>query len=370
MSLITGIIPTFSTQISSGKMKEEKYKVIGLMSGSSLDGLDLAYCEFTLQNNLWAFVVKSQETIKFPAKIHHLLTHNEIYDLNTIDIEFGKFTAEAVLKFIQKYQVHPDLIGSHGHTLIHEPENGFTFQAGNGQIIARETGIKTVYDFRTEDVEKGGQGAPLVPVGDKLLFSEYSHCLNLGGFSNISFDHKSQRIAFDICPVNTILNYYVKSFNLEYDRDGTIGKTGKIIDQLLKELNSNTFYKKLPPKSLGKAFVDNEIIKTISKYKIDSSDILRTLYEHIGIQISTVLNTEGDKRVLCTGGGAKNTFLMERISKLSEAEIIIPDNVIIDFKEAIIFAFLAVLRIRDEINIYNSVTGASSNSSAGLIVNR
>jgi anhydro-N-acetylmuramic acid kinase len=179
-----------------------------------------------------------------------------------------------------------------------------------------------------------------------------------------------KEIAFDICPVNTILNYYVKSFNQEYDRDGTLGRRGNIIDKLLKELNSNNFYKKLPPKSLGKSFVDNDMIKTISKYKYDAFDILRTLYEHIAVQISTVLNMEGDKKVLFTGGGAKNKFLTERIIELSDAKIIIPDEVIVDFKEAIIFAFLAVLRIRNEINVYKSVTGASSNSSAGFIVNR
>ena len=339
------------------------------MSGSSLDGLDISYCEFILKNHDWSFIPIHQETIPFPSMITQLLSLTDLPDLNDIDIKFGQFIAGEVLKFIDKYQVNPDLIGSHGHTIIHSPEKGFTFQAGRGDIIAERTGITTVYDFRKEDVKKGGQGAPLVPVGDKLLFSEYSHCLNLGGFSNISFDQNRERIAFDICPVNTILNHYAKELNKEFDGDGRLGRQGKLNIDLLNDLNFNAFYAKSPPKSLSKSFV-NEMIQNISRYNIEVSDILSTLYEHIAIQIASVIKNEDKIKVLFTGGGTKNTYLIERIRHFSKADIVIPEEKIIDFKEAIIFGLLAVLRIRNEINVYKSVTGASSNTCAGTIVYR
>ncbi|NEW80658.1 MAG: anhydro-N-acetylmuramic acid kinase, partial [Gelidibacter sp.] len=260
-----------------------------------------------------------------------------------------------------------DFIASHGHTIFHNPEKHYTLQIGNGPQITSITGIKTICNFRVQDVALGGQGAPLVPVGDELLFSEYDYCLNLGGFSNISFRKNHQRIAFDICPVNIVLNHYVAALNLEYDDRGTMASEGNIENNLLRELNSLAFYNDAKPKSLGYEFVVATIFPIIDKYNLSLKNILSTFVEHIAIQISKKIDSDSGKTMLVTGGGAFNTFLIERLQSHTKTQLIIPQETIINYKEALVFALLGFLKDENKINCLKSVTGASKDHSSGII---
>ncbi len=340
------------------------------MSGTSLDGIDLAYCIFTLKDNQWTFSIEKALTIEYPKDWQYSLKES-IYknaeQLKTLDKLYGAFLGKLCKDFIDNHKLKPDLIASHGHTVFHQPEKGFTLQIGDGHEIANITGIKTVFDFRSLDVELGGQGAPLVPIGDKLLFGEYDFCLNLGGFSNVSFEKNKKRIAFDICPVNIVINELCKEVGLDYDKDGLLAKKGQIDTRLLSELNNISFYKKQHPKSLGIEFVLENIFPLFKKHDLPLEDKLRTFYEHIALQIAKTINPETGKKVLITGGGIYNVFLMEQIKKQINKEIAIPSKTIIDFKEAMIFAFLGVLKLRGENNCLSSVTGASKNCSGGII---
>ncbi len=353
------------------QISKTKYHIISTMSGTSLDGLDIAYVCFDIENNKPVFKVINAETIEFTDNEKQVLTEAE----NFSTVRFlrfhnavGKYIGEKINNFIKKHHISEvDFIASHGHTIFHRPEDNFTFQAGNPAYIAAETGIKTVADFRTLDIAYKGQGAPLVPVGDKYLFSEYDACLNIGGIANISFDVSSVRVAFDICPANMVLNYFSKKFGQDFDKDGELGKQGHIDSALLVELNNIEYYSKRWPKSLSKEWFDTTFLPLIKKHNIDNHNILRTIYEHISIQIADSLNNVQGKTVLVTGGGAFNKFLIEEIKKKTNKKIILPDNEIIEYKESIIFAFLGLLRILEKENTLSSVTGAIKNSCGGAV---
>jgi anhydro-N-acetylmuramic acid kinase len=268
------------------------------------------------------------------------------------------------------------LVASHGHTVFHQPENGITLQIGDGPTIFQKTGIKVINDFRKIDVLRGGQGAPLVPVGDSFLFGEFQFCLNIGGFSNISFDNvQGQREAYDICPANIVLNYLARKQGREFDDRGEIARKGVLITQWLDELNALDYYTRESPKSLGLEWVKKNIFNRSSFKNHPIESLMRTYVEHIAFQINASIKREMKKnaglnpaRVLVTGGGAYHSFLIERMKNFSEGyEYIIPENEIIEFKEALIFAFLGVLRDRNEINIWKSVTGAMQDSSGGTV---
>ncbi|MDA3779527.1 MAG: anhydro-N-acetylmuramic acid kinase [Bacteroidales bacterium] len=345
------------------------YTAIGIMSGTSLDGLDIALVKFT-KDNAWSFTVLKSETYNYSDKLKTLLSSAENLSAREFLLfhnSYGKYIGEIVNVFLKDEEIKPSLIASHGHTIFHQAEKNFTFQIGNGAVIAKETGITTVSDFRTLDIALNGQGAPLVPIGDKFLFSEYDYCLNIGGFANISFQKNNKRIAFDICPANIITNYLCNKIDREYDNKGGIGRSGLVNKKLLTELNNIKFYLQKGPKSLGKEWLIKEFIPIIEKYDISVADILRTLYEHIAIQIACISNSSEKKKILVTGGGAYNEFLIERIKHHSKNNIVLPSKNIIDFKEAIIFAFLGILRSRNEINTLSSVTGALRDSSGGVI---
>ena len=345
-------------------------RIIGCMSGTSLDGLDIALCEFEENNNTFSFKILEAITVDYSSEWKSKLRNAPNLsglDLSLLDNHFGALTGNFIKQFISDNQIkNIDYIASHGHTVFHQPEKNFTLQIGSGINIATLTQITTINDFRSKDISLGGQGAPLVPIGDKLLFSEYDYCLNLGGFSNVSFEENNRRVAFDIAPVNLALNYYAEKLGFEYDRNGESGESGEIISPLLIKLNQIPYYSKDFPKSLGKEWLDKEFLPLILEYK-NTKDILRTLYEHISIQIASVLKKENSK-TLVTGGGAFNSFLMERIRAHSVSEIIIPDKKTIDFKEALIFAFLAYLRVQNIPNVLKSVTGATHNSCSGNII--
>ena len=287
--------------------------------------------------------------------------------LEIIDSNYSEYLASVILDFINNNSIKSiDFIASHGHTALHQPENGLTYQIGNQQLLANKLNQKVICDFRVQDVALGGQGAPLVPIGDRLLFSDYEFCLNLGGFANISYELNNERIAFDICPVNIVLNYYVSKLGLNYDDKGDIASTGNINQNLLFQLNKLNYYNEAPPKSLGLEWVDLNIFPLIDSFYLKTEDILRTFVEHIAIQISKVL-IKSDTKVLVTGGGVFNEFLMNRIRNFSKSEVIIPTREIIEYKEALIFGLLGVLKDRNEVNCLKSVTGAKRDHSSGVI---
>ncbi|PIA78405.1 anhydro-N-acetylmuramic acid kinase [Gaetbulibacter sp. 4G1] len=351
-------------------MMKSKYNVIGVMSGTSLDGIDLVYVTFEFEQT-WQFKIIHTETVAYNNYWHEILKNLVSYslkELQQIDEDYTVYLSNIINNFIEKNNINDvDAICSHGHTALHQPENKLTYQIGNLPNMASLVNNKVVCDFRVQDVEFGGQGAPLVPIGDQLLFSEYNYCINLGGFANISFDHKSKRIAYDICPVNIVLNYYVKQLGFNFDDEGKIASTGTVNNELLEQLNTLDFYKENPPKSLGLEWVNTNIFPLIDSFELDMKNVLRTFVEHVAIQILKVTNGDANASLLITGGGAYNTFLIESIKSRSSNQIVTPSNDIIEFKEAIIFGFLGVLKLRNETNCLQSVTGANKDHSSGKI---
>ena len=351
-------------------MLTTQYNVISVMSGTSLDGIDLLYAKF-IHNGQWEFKIIESYTMVYSLKwkkILSSLTQKSISELKEIDYKYSEYLAQKILDFINSKKIKDvDFIASHGHTALHNPNAGYTYQIGNQQILADELSIKVICDFRTQDVKLGGQGAPLVPIGDRLLFSEYFYCINLGGFANISFEDNSGRIAYDICPVNIVLNKYAKPLGLDFDMNGNVARSGKVYQPLLDKLNILEYYNQSPPKSLGLEWVENHVFQLVSTCKLSAEDILRTYTEHIAAQISKELKGV-DSTVLITGGGAYNSFLIERLKKYSSSDIVLPSKEIIEFKEAIIFGLLGVLRERKEVNVLSSVTGASKDHSSGKVL--
>lgn len=339
------------------------------MSGTSLDGLDICFSKFWKENGRWKFEILNAETIPYSEVLEKSLRnsiHLSAADLLALNADYGFYLGKTVRKFIRKHNLSEiALIASHGHTVLHQPERKFTLQIGDGKAIKIETGIPVVYDFRSQDVLLGGNGAPLVPIGDELLFPDYDACLNLGGFSNISFKLDDRRIAFDIAPVNIVLNKLAQHFNQNYDQNGDLARQGNIDHQLLQNLNSLEFYKKTYPKSLGIEWCNENIFPLFSG--VETSDLLATFTEHTAQQIIKIFNEFQLKKVLFTGGGTYNTFLIEKIKDKTNAEIIIPGKNIIDFKEALIFAFMGILRLNNENNILASATGSSQDHSSGII---
>lgn len=346
------------------------FHAIGLMSGTSLDGLDLCFAKFTKQNTGWKYEILQAETLPYSDLWENKLRNSinlkaeELFELNS---KFGFFLAKKTQEFIEKYSLENiDVIASHGHTVFHQPEKKYTVQIGDGKAIKILTKIPVVYDFRSQDVLLGGNGAPLVPIGDELLFSEFDACLNLGGFSNISFKENGKRIAFDICPVNIVLNYFAKYLGKDFDENGAFAKAGKVNSEILKQLNSLNYYHQTPPKSLGIEFVNQNIFPKLRTETPENN--LATFTEHAAFEIAEIFKKHNLKKVLFTGGGTYNSYLLERIGHYSETEIIVPKKEVIDFKEALIFAFMGVLKINNEINVLSSATGSSEDHITGILV--
>ncbi len=339
------------------------HRVLGVMSGTSIDGLDIVLCNF-IKDEKWKFEIEDAITFKYSKfwkDTLRELPYKKIKEIKEIDIIYGQFIGEKINLFLGNRTV--DFISCHGHTIFHQPEKKITLQIGNGREIVKKTNIKTINNFRSLDVSLGGQGAPLVPIGDLYLFPNYKFCVNIGGFANISIKNKSKITAYDICPANIALNKISEKIGFNYDNNGNMAKRGKLNSDLLHKLNNVKFYKINGPKSLGKEWFEQEITEILNNYK-NEYDILNTLCEHIALQIS--LHTK-KYETLVTGGGALNRYLVNRIKFHSSSKIIIPNKKIIEFKEALIFAFLGVLKTRNEINCLKSVTGASRNSSTGDI---
>ena len=347
----------------------KNFNVIGVMSGTSLDGVDIVYVKF-IQNESWSFKIINSKTYKYEDSIADILndiSKKSLEEIKEIDVVYTKKLAKIINGFIDEFSINKiDFVSSHGHTAIHDPSNLITYQMGNLSTLSKEINQKVICDFRVQDVKLGGEGAPLVPVGEKYLFHEYDSFINLGGFANIS-NHKGESlIAYDICPVNIVLNNLSKKIGKDYDNKGSIASSGKLILNLYEELEKLEYYKSSPPKSLGIEWVDANIFPLINKYSDYSiEDLLNTLSNHIANQISNNLN-DFDK-VLVTGGGAYNDYLIDIIRSKTDSKIIIPSKNIIEFKEALIFAFLGVLRYLNINNCYSSVTGASKDHCSGKI---
>jgi len=344
------------------------YSVIGVMSGTSLDGIDLLHCTITAGTS-FSFEIHTASTYAYSSAWKEKLAHAHTWPLEKIkalDEDYTILLSEYINRFINDKNVSGlDFIASHGHTILHQPENQFTYQIGNLPKLAKLTTQKVICDFRVQDVELGGQGAPLVPIGDRLLFGEFDACVNLGGFSNISSEKNGQRIAYDICPLNKVLNPYANKLGKEFDESGSIARTSVVNLGLLDQLDQLQYYSKPWPKSLGIEWLEAEFLPLLNLAELNSEEIIATCTQHFAHQIAKAISSH--KRVLFTGGGAFNNYLMEQISKATDAELILPDPDIINYKEALIFGFLGVLKDRGEINNLASVTGASRNHCSGKI---
>ncbi len=353
-------------------MTAKNYNVIGVMSGTSLDGIDLAFITFA-KSEVWTYKIHKAVTIPYP-EIWKERLQNGIYlgeeELQALNIEYTKYLGEIIKRFVSSIDGIPAYAGiggicSHGHTILHQPEKGITLQIGNLPELAQQIKQTVVCDFRLQDVALGGQGAPLVPIGDQLLFPEYDYCLNLGGFANISFEEKGKRLAFDVCPVNSVLNHLAEKLGFPFDERGQIAKNGTLIPEVLQRLNELDFYKLPHPKSLGLEWVQRHIIPILDESKASTEDLLHTFIEHIAFQLANTFKKEAS--VFVTGGGAYNEFLLERLKIHKKLNLIIPSKELIEYKEALLFGLLGVLRLRDEVNCLASVTGAVRDHSSGKI---
>lgn len=355
-------------------MQKDSYKIIGLMSGTSLDGLDLCYTQFKKNDDMWDFQIVHALTIPYPIELIQRLqqaTSLTAIELYSLDQELGNYFSDEILLFMKQFNIKKNdisCIASHGHTIYHQPQKNITVQIGCGTSIAYKTGIKVINDFRKKDVIAGGQGAPLVPIGDDLLFrNEAESFLNIGGFANISFKKNHSVEAFDICPANILINLYMRKLGHSFDFNGNIARSYPIHEQLLEELNSHSMYEQEKPKSLGIEWLEQELIPIIEKYDCSIETKIATITQHSAFQMAQRLNQFNLKSVLITGGGAKNTHLITQIASYYSGEIKIPSEEIIDFKEAIIFAFLGLLYLENEVNCLSSVTGAQQNVIGGVL---
>lgn len=360
--------------------KQQKFIVIGLMSGSSLDGLDIACCEFNKSDDsVTGYKIINAETISYPNALRKRLEHALYFnkdELKVLDIDLGNWIGQATAAFINTLHEKPNLIASHGHTIFHKPEEGLTLQIGNGNIIHEIAGLPVVYDFRTLDVKLGGQGAPLVPVGDQILFNDYEFCLNLGGIANVSFNEKGDRKAFDICAFNIVFNHLASQRGKAYDENGRIAASGKLIPRLNAALVAIDYYKMPYPKSVGREWVEEEVLPVLASYQEQTENVMHTYALHTAEVIANVFNTitkqefTGKKcRVLVTGGGAYNEFSIAETQKrcATNIELVVPDKSLVEYKEALIFALMGLLRSHNQINCLKSVTGAERDTSSGRI---
>ncbi len=349
---------------------KKAYHILGIMSGTSLDGIDVAEIHFqiTSEGN-WSFEIGKSETIAYTEEWIAILKeaiHYSAGRLKTLNKNYTVYLAEVISAFIATNAIENlDAVCSHGHTILHQPQKRLTLQIGNLAELAEMIQQTVVCDFRVQDVQLGGQGAPLVPIGDKLLFAEYDYCLNLGGFANCSFEKNEKRIAYDICPVNIVLNQLAHRLGKPFDGGGEIARNANVDSNLLDVLNTLQFYKLQPPKSLGLEWVQEFIFPIIDKANISAEDALATFTEHIAVQLARQF--ERDSSVLVTGGGAYNHYLLERVQYHKKLQVTIPDPQLLEFKEALIFGLLGVLKLQGEVNCLASVTGAERDHSSGII---
>lgn len=344
----------------------EKYSVLGQMSGTSLDGMDLGLFHFWEENGAWKFEIGEAETIAYPDTWKKDLAHSlekSSEELIRMDRDYGMWVGKAIRDFCIRHACIPLLAGCHGHTVWHQPAKGFTLQIGHGGAIAMHSELMVVNDFRSQDVALGGQGAPLVPIGDVLLFPNLNWCLNIGGIANLT--DKKNAIAYDVCPANILLNHFVQKLGLEYDRNGEHARQGKVVSELLDAWLALPYFAEAAPKSLGKEWVDGQILNTDFN-EFSTEDLLATAVEMTSKLICEKLKTLGPNGMV-TGGGAHNAYLMERIEFHSGFQILRANTELIEFKEALIFGFMGLLRYLNRVNVVSNYTGSSRDHSAGSV---
>ena len=342
------------------------------MSGTSLDGLDVVAAQFWQEHEQWHFDILAGQTIDYELhmleKLRYAHTLNA-FNLAVLDVNMGKWYGQQVALFITQHRLKPLFVASHGHTIFHDPALQLTLQIGNPAAIVALTQCPVVADFRRLDIALGGQGAPLVPIGDALLFNEYQFCLNLGGVANISMPMQQPLHAGDICICNMALNFLAQEKGFAYDNNGRLAANGEVQDQLLKQLNTHQFFNTTFPKSTGREFFETFYLPILQTDRYSTNDKLATVCEHIAIQIAMHINQNNTnhKAVLVTGGGALNQHLTQRLQTHSQVHIHLATAQLTHFKEALIFAFLGLLRWQNSTNTLQSVTGASRNSVGGCI---
>ncbi len=352
------------------------YYVIGLMSGSSLDGLDIAYTQLTEVRGEWTYEIVAAACIPYPdewvEKLQNAATMR-VPEFLRLHTEYGHYVGSAVLEFIGHFQLQHRLhfVASHGHTVWHEPDAGTTGQIGDGAAIAATLQLPVISDLRNMDVALGGQGAPIVPVADRYLFPGYDFCLNIGGIANVTVNRDSP-VAFDICPANQLLNFFARKAGEPFDRDGLMAQSGRPNPLVLEAVNQSAYYKVSPPKSLDNNFVTASLIPAF--HPDDAvADQLSTAVHHIATQIKRALEpylqASGNQKMLVTGGGAWNGFLIRSIRDAlgDRVSVVVPDEDTVMYKEALAMALFGALRWREEVNVWNSVTGASRNSIGGAM---
>jgi anhydro-N-acetylmuramic acid kinase len=345
------------------------------MSGTSLDGLDLAFCHIWQAGTNWKFKIKETKSVSYSPEMQGKLKDSIFLpaeELLSFHNSFGTWLGEQSKIFVDEHDLSVECIASHGHTTHHRPEMGLTFQIGSGQHLANASGLKVICDFRTNDVALGGQGAPLVPIGDKLFFNEYDFCLNLGGIANISFDQNGARIAYDVGLANMILNHITRQNGLDYDKGGQLAGSGQVNSGLLKKLNALDYYRLPYPKSTGYEWFVEKVVPLVDTTDDRMENLLSTGIHHICEQIAVqvkVNSRQSENTLFVTGGGALNDYLMQSLQdKLGIAtKVVVPDKKLIEFKEALVFALMGVLRMNGETNVLHSVTGAERSSSSGVV---
>lgn len=348
------------------------------MSGSSLDGLDVAFVEFVRNAGAWSFDILAADCYPYDdewtTKLQTATALNAL-EYQRLHADYGHYLGKTVNRFVEEngLQFKVGLIASHGHTTFHEPHRRMTAQLGDGAALAAETGLPVVSDLRALDVAFGGQGAPVVPIGEKLLLKDFEAYLNLGGIANVSFNEEGRYTAFDVCPANRVLNLLVAAEGKEFDNGGEMAASGKTNEALLQKLNALPYYSQPHPKSLANSFGTDEVYPLVRSFNLSTADALRTCVEHIVQQIKLAVGSRqpaGKARLLVTGGGALNTFLVTRLAEETKplnVEVVVPDEKLVQYKEAVIMAFMGVLRWRQEYNVLSSVTGAQRNSIGGAV---
>ena len=357
------------------------YRAIGVMSGSSLDGLDIAFVEFQEQGGKWTYEINEADcypyTIEWTEKLKNAI-NLPAREYQLLHTAYGHYIGQEINRFIDVHQLHYKVavIASHGHTTFHMPASQMTAQLGDGAAIAAKTQLPVVSDLRALDVAFGGQGAPIVPIGEKMLMNDFTYFLNIGGIANISLNAE-EYVAFDVCPANRVLNMLANDAGKPFDEDGKMAASGNLHDELLNQLNKLAYYSQPYPKSLANDFGTDIVYPLIKSAGLSIPDAIRTFSEHVALQICNALSSlniqqpvPGNKKLLVTGGGALNTFLVNRLSELlrvENIEVVVPDTKLVNYKEALIMAFIGVLRWRQEYNVLASVTGASRNSIGGAL---
>lgn len=356
------------------------YRAIGLMSGSSLDGLDIVFAEIHENGGKWSYEIIHADCYTYNeewiGKLKNAVSLTAL-DYQLLHTEYGRYLGEQVNRFIEENQLYYKVavVASHGHTTFHNPAKKMTAQLGDGAAIAAITQLPVVSDLRALDIAFGGQGAPIVPIGEKLLLGDYDYFLNIGGIANLSAN-KDQYIAFDVCAANRVLNMLAADAGKEYDDEGRMAAGGNINNALLEKLNALDYYRQSYPKSLANDFGTDIVYPLIRDSGCGIPDALRTYVAHVALQIRNAISLESEQpktrneKLLVTGGGVFNTFLIDCLKdqlKELNIEVIIPDEKLVKYKEALIMALIGVLRWREETNVLSSVTGAARDSVGGAL---